>query len=339
MEEGIETTRTVLEDGVRVRKRVETGPDESASVSLEVTLRDDDPATVRVGEPALQSLPGADVELEPDADRWRREASTFEREFAAGETATLAYRLADVDPARFETVDADPVVERADPATDGLVDREGSDAVRELLGGERESLTAATGSNGAERAPAADAATGDADAVEEAESPDAGAASPTGTPAEGVAGRLLEELREGRVDDETAAALREELEPGRSHDVRIKHLQSQVSDFAAYVEMLESFVDERGTLETAFAGVTDEVATLDGELESVRSDLEGLSETVESDVGALEADVGDLRDGQADLADRLDRLERHLESVEDRLEDLEAFESRLSGAFQDDAGP
>lgn len=159
-------------------------------------------------------------------------------------------------------------------------------------------------------------------------------ASLSATPSGGVARRLLEELREGHVDEETAAALREALEPGRSHDVRIKHLQSQVSDLAAYVEMLETFVDERGTLEEAFEEVTGEVATLDGDLGTVRSDLEGLSETVERDVGALEADLGDLRDDRDDLADRLDRLERQLRSVEERLQDLEAFENRLLGAFQ-----
>lgn len=367
MEDGTETTRTAGEDCVRVRKTVETGPEGAATVTLAVAHEGDEPATLRVTDPALEAVPPEAVEL--DAGGWRTEAATFEREFAGGESATVGYRLVGVDPERFESADADPVVERTDPAARDLASRERSDAVRELVAGDRESLTAETGPNGvelgADPGTARDGpAEGDADgdppgepggaAAEPSmdlgsgedgkpsESDEGGAApaesgleaSLSATPSGGVARRLLEELREGHVDEETAAALREALEPGRSHDVRIKHLQSQVSDLAAYVEMLETFVDERGTLEEAFEEVTGEVATLDGDLGTVRSDLEGLSETVERDVGALEADLGDLRDDRDDLADRLDRLERQLRSVEERLQDLEAFENRLLGAFQ-----
>jgi hypothetical protein len=358
MSDGIETTGTVDADGVRVRKTVETGSDGAASVRLEITHRGDDPATVRVAEPALAAVPGEAVEL--DAEGWRREAATFERELDAGETAALGYRLVGVDAGRFEAVDADPAVERADPAVGDLVDRQGSDAVRELVRGERASLADATDASadrsaedGVESTPApnvngASAETDDIDG-QGGDRPGGGSAGPSGvaesgdtgeqaslaaTPAGGVARRLLEELREGHVDDETAAALREALEPGRSHDVRIKHLQSRVADFAAYVEMLEAFVDEHGTLEAAFEGVTDEVATLDREVESLRSELEERSAAVDRDVGALEADVGDLQDGQDDLADRLDGLDRRLATVEQRLDDLEEFESRLSGVFR-----
>ena len=382
MVDGIETTRTAVAEGVRVRKTVETGPEGTATVTLEVANEADEAATVRLTEPALEAISRADVEL--DAGGWRTDDAAFEREFDAGESASVGYRLVGVDPERFETLDADPVVERTGPGTLDLADPERSEAVRELVAGERESLSAEGAPGGVdlstdpaddggaavEEVPGdaaddagggtedgADDRTPDAEdpfvepddvAVEAAPSqgpePDAdGAASGSGveaalagTPAGGVARALLEELREGHVDDETAAALREELEPGRSHDVRIKHLQNQVSDFAAYVEMLEGFVDEHGTLEAAFEGVTGEVATLDRELETVRSDLEGLSGTVERDVGALEADVDGLRDDREEMAARLDRLERQLGDVEERLEDLEAFEERLSGALGSD---
>ena len=437
MGDGIETTRTAVADGVRVDKTIDTGPDDAAVVTLGVALERDEPTTVRITEPSLGDFPRDQIELHTDhgAEHWQvGETATFEREFDAGESYDVVYRVTDVDADRFEALDADPVVERVGASVDDLVDRDDSEAVRELIAGERESLAApAPGAGGVELSlesgdgdaegpasepgtepataasggPAADSSpeeisvdaspeelsvdvpdvdepadeagadpTGEpaaeADAVTEtdeagsepadepavdpdhapADAADQGRddldASLAATPKGGLARVLLQELREGHVDDETREALRAELEPGRSQDVRIKHLQSEVAEFAAYVEMLDGFVDEHGTLDAVVGGMDEQVASLDEAVESVRSELDDLSESVsedvddveedvaavEEDVGAIEDDVDDVRDGQDDLEARVDELAEQLETVDERLDELDEFKERLSGAFQ-----
>lgn len=413
MADGIETTRTAVADGVRVRKTIDTGPEETAVVTLDVAVERGEPTTVRITEPALGAVPRDEIELHTDhgAEHWQvGDEATFEREFAGGESYEIVYRVAGVDADRFEALDEDPVV-AAGGSIDDLVSRDDSDAVRELVAGERESLLAAPGAGGvdlsfepdldtgvddsaattatassggpaedssAEEIPvdaepeeisvgvpsmddsaAADpepsestveaagsvetdeAADGTPDPVDEETPDDDLTASLAATPSGGIARVLLKELREGHVDEATREELREELEPGRSRDVRIKHLQSEVAEFAAYVEMLDGFVDEHGTLDDAVGGVDAQVSSLDDELESFRSELDDLSDTVDEDVGDLGTDVAELRDGQDDLRDgqgdleaRLDRLEDELATVDERLDEFDEFKERLSGVFQ-----
>ena len=413
MGDGIETTRTAVADGVRVRRTIDTGPAETAVVTLDVAVERDDPTTVRITEPALGAVPRDEIELHTDhgAEHWQiGDEATFEREFDAGESYEVVYRVAGVDADRFDALDEDPVVAVGSSSIDDLVSRDDSDAVRDLIAGERDSLVAAPGAGGVELSfesapdaahpdptdpdtataaassdgPAEDpspeeitvdtspeevavggpsmagsADAGDqatepaveaADSVETDDSPDPGDATPpdddlaaslAATPSGGVARVLLQELREGHVDEETREELREELNPGRSQDVRIKHLQSEVAEFAAYVEMLDGFVDEHGTLDDAVGGMDEQVSSLDDELESVRSELEDLSDTVDEDVGDLQTDVAELRDGQGDLLDgqgdleaRVERLEDELAAVDERLDEFDEFKERLSGVFQ-----
>lgn len=437
MGDGIETTRRTLKDGLRVEKTIETTPNEEATVTLDVELQREAPSLVRVVEPALESVPREEIELHADhgAEHWQiEEAATFEREFEAGETYTVVYRVGGVDADRFETLDVDPLVDLSERPLDGVVTPDDADPVRDFIDGKRESLATPDSSVGGvelsfessdrpdgdptDRADDSsgsivdDSATTDqredetvtsesekrerereastattparddvsptepeadeespADGSEDASSgssteepPQRRQESPSGpsstetssddlgaslaaTPAGGVARVLLRELREGHVDDETVEALRSELEPGRSQEVRIDHLQSQVGEFAAYVEMLESVVDEYGPFEEVFEELQAETAALADTAESAQTDIEGLSTTVEevrSDVDTVAADTDRLRDGQeglradhADLEARIETMEAELEAIHERLDELDAFRQRLSGAFRE----
>lgn len=423
MGDGTEPTRTTETAGIRVRKTIETGPDDTAVVTLEVTADRDDATTVRITEPALESISDDEIELHTDhgAAYWNGgEDAAFEREFDAGETYEIVYRVTDVTRARYESLDSDPVVTPVVSGVDEVVDRDRSDAVREVITGERESLTAdAANGTDAERSVAAEeseqvdrpmdieaddhgGADVPADGAEHAEpttepGPDDGAkpedvpvdaAADSGdepssdaaaadepavqgdaverkaddldarlaaTPAGAVTRVLLEELREGHVDDETLAELRSEIEPGQSYDLRIKHLESEVSEFEAYVEMLSSFVDDHGTFDEALGGVSEEVASLDERVHAVRGEVDDVQELVETEVDELATDVDALGDDQDALAARVDRLEdtlgsiedrldsfenrfdsfeNRLESYENRLEEVDSFRERLSGALQ-----
>lgn len=435
MGDGIETTHRTLEDGLRVEKTIETTPNKEATVTLDVELQREAPSLVRVVEPALESVPREEIELHADhgAEHWQiEETATFEREFEAGETYTVVYRVGGVDADRFEALDAGPLVDLSERPLDGVVAPDDADPVRDFIDGKRASLAAPDSSVGGvelsfessdrpdgdptdrvddssgsvaddsaatdqredetvtseseEREREASTATtptrddvgpteleadeeSSSDVPEDASSgssteepPQRRPETPSGpsstetssddlgaslaaTPSGGVARVLLRELREGHVDDETVEALRSELEPGRSQEVRIDHLQSQVSEFAAYVEMLESVVNEYGPFEEVFEDLQTETAALAATVESAQTGIEGLSTTVEevrSDVDTVAADTDRLRDGQeglradhADLEARIEAMETELEAIHERLDELDAFRQRLSGAFRE----
>lgn len=217
--------------------------------------------------------------------------------------------------------------EGSKPTVDDLFDSTRSGELREFVGGERDSLTTERADDGAtEESPESDERSrpvGDAD----------GGADSTAPPSGGIARVLLKELREGYVDSETKAALRAELEPGRSRDVKIRHLQQQVGDFAAYAEAMEEFIDEHGPFDDAFGELRSEFRDLDERTDSVETSIGELSTKVDR-IDGLESDLEALGDDHADVAARIETIERELERVDERLADLETFQDRLSRVFQ-----
>lgn len=430
MSEGTETTRTVVHEDVTVRKTVDADPagDGTATVRLDVTAEREEPTTVRIREVALEAVASDRVDLHADhgAEHWRLDDATavFQRTFFPGEEYTVVYRVTDVEADEVARMDADPRVDVLDPEAAGVVesvvDPTASDAVRDLIEGDRDSLldppvsasgsdsTAAVTEVGTDAADAADGVEVSTDPDVEVEAgteagvgepdvsvPEASTAEPATVgestsdagasaaepatdesagavdehpreqrPADaaglsgGVARVLVRELQSGYVDEETKADLRAALEPGRSQDVRIRHLQNQVSDFAAYAEVLEQFIDRHGTLEEPFETLEERLSTLDGDLEDVRADVDAV-EGLRDDHSELSSDVAGLRDGMRDVRDDLDDLgdghsdlaagqtsleervasmEAELERVEERLGEFEDFKRRLSGVFQDATG-
>lgn len=359
MDEGTDATRTVRSDGVTVRKTVEA----DGNVRLEISSRRESIATVRITDPSLESRPNEEIEFHADhiADWTPEDSPVFERAFDPDERLTVRYRVPDADR---ETLEANPEVSvTAGRDIDTIVDRSRSDALREFVGGDRESLRAdpdaenvdADAAVGTSDGPGADEPPiGDEIAEEPAEADtdgtestaDAVAAVPSG----GVARVLLAELREGRVDDETADALRAELDRDgtRSLDVRLSHLQSEVSDLAAYTETIESFIDRHRTFESVVDDVRSELSALEGRIERIDSTVEELSETVDrvDDLDAdfeevravqseLETDLEAAREQRAAFESRFETVDEELSSAHDRLDELEQFEERLSGVFRD----
>jgi predicted nucleic acid-binding Zn-ribbon protein len=267
-------------------------------------------------EAALESIPDPAAE----EDGVEPHAAEDDASEAADEEEPADFSLDDPSP-----VEPRPVADDATPAlvpSDATADDEASDA--------------------AEYVDAADAAESDSPA--EAESDAARAPAVDGSPEGGrvdgsLTAALAAEIREGSVPDEDLELIRAELDPGlpRSADVRIRRLQSQVEDLAAYSDALAAFIDDEGTGEEVIASLRDDVRAVSDELdrmaervdagaderESIRSDvsrlrgdLDALDERVEdaaqslSDVEAAAEDnstaVSDLRSGLADLSDRVD---------------------------------
>lgn len=212
-----------------------------------------------------------------------------------------------------EPAEEEPVVEASDDAADVTEDAEADAAIEEEYA-----------EVDAEAAEASDA---EGDVVEaEAESqPHA----PTATlDAADVVAVLAEEIRNGTVDDDDLAVIREAVvSPAESEVVRLEHLQARVSDLEAYTDALEAFIDENGEAQTLLADIEADVAAVEGTIESIESRLE----TAQGERAALRERVDAIADDVAAVAestDRIDRLEGDLEALDERVADAE--EARLA---------
>ncbi len=364
MDDGTETTRTVREDGISVRKTVE----EDGDVRIDVESERETAATVRLTDPTLESHPERTIQFHAEYDDWATEdTSSFEGTLDPETSRTIRYRIPNSDP---ETLETDPQLSVADGSDiDRLVDRARTDALREFVGGDRDSLEpdpAAEPTAESAPDPAAEAALDDD--TDDGTTPPADA----GSLPDGVARALLNELREGDADESVATELRSELgETGRrSQEVRLDHLQSEVSDLAAYTDTIESFIDRHGTLDSVIEDVRSDLSALEARSDRIESTLEELPETVdrveevEDELGSvrsaqsdLESELDELRSAQDDFESELDelrsaqtgfesdveRIDGEIDDIHDRLEEFELFKERLSGVFRDlqagDSGP
>lgn len=368
MNDETEPTRTVRNDGITVRKTVE----DDGCVRFAVDSDRDSAATVRITDPTLGSRPDEEIRFDTEySTEWAIDGSTFERAFDPGEQRTIRYQVPDADP---ESLDSDPELSVSERSIlDDITDRARSDALREFVGGDRDSLGSVpdptdAGSAGgtvettpedstAETAGGGDTieATGedDTDAQPAADADTAADTAPgedLAVPSGGVARVLLAELRNDRVDDETAAALRSELGAAgsKSQEIRLKHLQSEVSDLAAYTGTIESFIDRHGTFDSVVDDVRSELSALEDRTERVESTVEERSGTIDRIDGVdaeleeiratqseLESDLEEIRATQADFESQFDRLDGTIAEIDDTIDDLELFKERVSGVFRD----
>lgn len=306
MSEGTSAVQTVEERGVAVTKTVEEDED-GVRIALEMRSKLEEPAVINVVDPTLESIERDRIEIDGEETPRKAESDaeseppTFERELGSGESWTIVYRINNADAKRLD--DEPRVRISEDDGIEALLDRSRSDMLRGFVSGERESLSAetTTETEGAvvERSQAAtktEATVGLSDADDDRT--DSAERTP---PADGVARELLAELQGRELDRETKAALRAELEPSRSRELRLKHLQQQVSDLAAYTDMLEVFIDEYGSLDETVAGI-------DSELKAIRNE-------------------------QAELQSGIDAMESEIDRVDDRLDDLEEFKRSVASVF------
>lgn len=174
-----------------------------------------------------------------------------------------------------------------------------------------------------------------------------GTAQDTGEPASVTAG-LLAELRDGAVSDEELAGLRRELGVGHAtgDDVRIAHLESRMSEFAAYADALRTVIDEHGTAEEFVARFADGIDALRADLDAVESELSATRETldgVEDDLETLTEDLealADRTDAEVDavrdeVESRHEETTEALDRLEGRLDEVESLREGLASVFDD----
>jgi archaellum component FlaC len=165
-----------------------------------------------------------------------------------------------------------------------------------------------------------------------------------------VAEALASEIRDGTISEEHERVLREAFsgaeDTQRDVDIRIKRLQTEVSDLSAYMDEFERLLGEHGggdgpfaSLESTLVSVADRVDELEDDVDAVNGRLAD----IESDLDALRKDLDGDRSEDIDvLGERLESVEAELEDLpyfeEEVMEDMKAFHDRLSGVFDLDGG-
>lgn len=193
-----------------------------------------------------------------------------------------------------------------------------------------------------------------------------------------VAAVLAREIRDGAVDDRDLETIQSALvmpvegsesgEPTGSIDARVKHLQTRIGDFDAYVDALEAFLDENGDAQTLLSDLRTDIRELDGRILSVEDRIDEV-ETVtherleeatgeidtefdalwedldiaQAAIADLEAENKTLEDTVGEFADAIeavDELEREFDAVtedvgriDEQLAELSAMREQLNRVF------
>ena len=145
------------------------------------------------------------------------------------------------------------------------------------------------------------------------------------TPSNGVGAALAAELRDGELSETDRDLLAEELRYEDSgSDVRIRHLQSRISDLEAYIDALEEFIDENGSARKL-------IEDMNSQLEGIEEDIDDLDErTTENTEGidALEGrtdeqadDINDLDERTTENTDDIDALDKGLADAQSSIEE------------------
>lgn len=350
---------TVSEEGVTVVKQFEADEFPVPAIAFRIQSERIEPVTVTLRDDVPADVAVEDLGFHPEygSEHWTidNDEITFERELDADSEYTTVYGIRATGTDDVEKFLTEPEIESVDPPLEDegdLVDDASSDVVRDVIAGDSDSVPGLEDTddeeietlnladpNGSEEADADTDSADDEDAV--------GQVQPGS-----VAKTLAAEIRQDAVDDAALRVLKQELDlgggdtDGSAVDARIQHLQSEMSDLAAYTSALEEFLEENGQGEELieeFQGRLDEFqGELDGvrsEIDSMSSDVESVEETVSSNaqtVSELDGDVDSIEGTVESLDDEVDGLREEVEAMSEQLgEDgdladrLESVESEI----------
>jgi outer membrane murein-binding lipoprotein Lpp len=316
-----------------VEEDVESEP---GAESGDASAESDEAATGEEAEPGL-----ADEEPDELEDIVSEDNSQPVQEVIAGERDTLPGLASEMrgesneSAAEGGSADTPASAEAAEGESDGGDD---SDIAQSRAGAGTETAFGAddepAGGEPADE-PTADERTGDEPAVDEGgddsetESAETDGSDGAAAPPTDVASALAEQLRAGAVSESDKKVLREQLGVDNSTAARVDHLQSEVSELAAYTEALESFIDEEGTAQQVLDDLSTETERLDDRLADIErrlgDDLEDLGGEIERLDDSLRM-VEERLDGHDE---RLDSHETRIEMAEGQVSDVETEQSAL----------
>ena len=363
-----EATTTVEENGIRVDKSFTDDAFPVPAVLFELSSRREDAVRVRVVDRIPDSFPMDRIGFHPEyeSENWtayKDHRVEFERVLEPGESVDTVFGIRDDDP-DLETFLGDPVVEHA-PVGEEIGDVlgiDGSDAVREVLSGDRATLPGMEGERPAGSAPAStdseprsidDGTTtvvtprvesgatesgetesgedesGDGDGVEDDGSGDDGTGD-DGTGNDGTGDDGLGAEPTTQPSDGIAAALADEIRSGEVDEADLELLRSELDvgvprSLDVRIERLQASVADIEAYADALAEFIDEEGTAPEVLDRVDSRVDD----VETDVNAVEERVDAGESAREDLAGTVNDVE---DAVDDLGDDVETLYEEVDAA-------
>lgn len=136
-------------------------------------------------------------------------------------------------------------------------------------------------------------------------------------------GDFIREVQQGRVSDDELRVLRElfttEIRGRESIDARIRHLQAEVSDLAAYKSAMGEFLHAHDSGDSIVDRLEGQMSELSGELAA----LEETTDTHGDQLGKLASNQKVFDRRQQDNDEAIERLQRTLNDLDARLDQLE----------------
>jgi len=376
-------TVTVEEDGVRIEKSLTLEEFDTPAIVFRVVSDRDAVTYLKITDPLPDEIDPDDVGLHPeyDSEGWRRRGGDlqFEGRLGSDEEIETVYglRVANVD--QPSALLASPAIDEVVDATDGdgddggdedtedddtslgldIGDDEEDDGGIDLAINEDEGdaedddeneEVADEDADDAEPEPeptADEESAADEPTVDTADTSTAGADTGGGlaVEADSLAAALVTELEQGRVDDETRAALNEQLQPTMptSAETRLDRVQARLDDLEAYTEALERVLDRVGDdddIVSELESLRDEVADLEDRTDDLSDDvafndarLEPLVD-LDEDVATLREDLTALEDDiEAVREDLSEDLEDDLAEIREQIEDIQEWRDTLASTL------
>lgn len=135
----------------------------------------------------------------------------------------------------------------------------------------------------------------------------------TGTP-EDILTAVVEAIETIDESGPLFERLQEAIPPKRprSEQVRLKHVQGKMDDFEAYVQTLETFIDEHGELHAWARSVNEQIDTIEAELHELHETVSANNAHVTDQIAQTESTVEELDATVSTLAERIDDSEHRV---------------------------
>ncbi|GAB6877977.1 hypothetical protein JCM17823_02510 [Halorubrum gandharaense] len=323
-----EAAMTVEEDGVRVEKSFTDDEFPVPAVTYDLSSSREEAARVRIVDSIPESFPMDRVGFHPDyeSENWtayKDHRVEFERVLEPGEEVRTVFGIRSDDP-DLDGFLSTPVIEHV-PVGEEIEDvlGEDSDAVREVLSGDRTTLPGME--EAAEDAETADI--GDIDVAEEADEGD-GADEPAAP--ESVEPRELATTttaavtrRSGATDEEVAVEENAEAETGAGADE-----EEAPEPDTERAPAATTAAPPEGGVAAALAAEVRAGEAAEEDLELLRESLgEGVPRSVDVRISRLQSSVADMEaytDALEAFLDEEGTAEEVLSGLQDRLDDVES---------------
>lgn len=301
---------------ITVRKSaVNFGAETFRGIKFRITSNAEERVEFRLIEDLPDDIRISDIGLNPDyhADKWdnypEQNRLVFKDQIDPGEQITTLWGIRSSSPNDLQSLLTEPTIEVTPPSEPGDHYPPGSIPDDEPDTPEAESLDTFWENAGQEEDPT----------IEEKleQSWEFVSDSPVQRDQERVTTQVVSEIQSGAVSDEELDELREALFPEtpESHRIRIRWLQSQVSELMAYAQEFENIIDEQGSPRELIEEFNDKLRSIEGrldELESEQPEVEEFHANVRERIAVLESRL----EGVEGTGEAVHRLQYQMEDLE-----------------------